>query len=65
MTLIINGVPHDVVATILAGVLQELGFGEARVATAHNGEFVSALSRCACVLQDGDLVEILVPMQGG
>jgi sulfur carrier protein len=65
MTVNINGRDQVVSATTLAGILEELGLAGARVATAHRGEFVPAHARAACVLRDGDRVEILAPMQGG
>jgi sulfur carrier protein len=45
--------------------LQELGYADAVVATALNGEFVPAGSRPGARLSDGDRVEVLAPMQGG
>jgi len=45
--------------------LHELGYGEAVVATALNGEFVAAGSRPAARLTEGDRLEVLAPMQGG
>ena len=40
MRLIVNGEPQEVPASTLAEALQSLDFGEAKVATALNGEFV-------------------------
>jgi sulfur carrier protein len=45
--------------------LHELGYGEAVVATALNGEFVAAGSRPGARLTEGDRLEVLAPMQGG
>ena len=45
--------------------LDELGYGDAIVATALNGHFVASASRAAATLADGDALEILAPMQGG
>jgi len=42
-----------------------LGFAEAKVATAVNGDFVPAGARAQRALGDGDRVEVLAPMQGG
>jgi sulfur carrier protein len=42
-----------------------LGYGEAVVATALNGEFVPVSSRNEARLTEGDRLEILAPMQGG
>lgn len=65
MKLVVNGEPRDVRAATLAEVLQSLDYGEARVATALNGEFVPARARGATALKDGDRIEIVAPRQGG
>ena len=65
MQIVVNGEPCDVAATTLAGVLAELGYGGARLATALDGDFVPAGRRAACALRDGCAVEILAPRQGG
>lgn len=65
MNITVNGKPRDVAATTLAGVLEELGYTGPRVATARAGEFVPAARRAECRLREGDVVEILAPMQGG
>ncbi len=65
MRIEVNGEPRDIVATTIAAALAELGWGEARVATALNGEFVPSGARAAQTLQGGDRLEVLAPMQGG
>jgi sulfur carrier protein len=65
MTLTVNGRPVTLAATTLAEALAELGYGNARVATARGGEIVPAAARAACVLREGDVLEILMPMRGG
>ena len=65
MKIIVNGQSHDVTATLLDAALGELGYGEARVATALNGEFVPRPARASTNLGDGDRLEILARMQGG
>jgi sulfur carrier protein len=45
--------------------LKELGYGDAVVATALNGVFVSVGSRPSARVSDADHLEILAPMQGG
>lgn len=65
MKIIVNGQSLEVTATLLDAALGELGYGEARVATALNGEFVPAPARAGTSLDDGDRLEILAPMQGG
>jgi sulfur carrier protein len=65
MKILVNGVWRDTGAADLAGALQELGYGNAVVATALNGEFVPAGARPGAHLTEGDRLEILAPMQGG
>ncbi|MET0497796.1 MAG: sulfur carrier protein ThiS [Steroidobacteraceae bacterium] len=65
MRILVNGALHETDASDLAAALQDLGYGEAVVATALNGEFVPAPSRPGTRLTDGDRIEILAPMQGG
>ena len=65
MTLIVNGESREIAAANLAEALQALDYGEAKVATALNGEFVPARARAATPVKDGDWVEILAPRQGG
>jgi len=66
MRIIVNGAAREVSAqSDLAAALAELGFGEAVVATAVNGEFVAVAARCTTLLCAGDQLEVLAPMQGG
>ncbi|MCC5955323.1 MAG: sulfur carrier protein ThiS [Natronohydrobacter sp.] len=65
MRIEVNGASHEVAGPMLADVLAELGWGEARVATALNGDFVPKGARGQTVLKDGDRLEVLAPMQGG
>lgn len=65
MRISFNGEAREVSGATLESLLQELGLAEAVVATALNGEFVPAESRPAALLQAGDAVEVLAPMQGG
>jgi sulfur carrier protein len=65
MKLVVNGEPQELPAATLAEALQSLDFGDAKVATALNGEFVSARARGATPLKDGDRIEIVAPRQGG
>jgi sulfur carrier protein len=65
MRIIVNGAAREVSAVDLAAALAELGFGEAVVATAVNGEFVAVAARCTTSLAAGDQLEVLAPMQGG
>jgi len=65
MRILVNGDWRETRATELAGVLAELGFGDAVVATAVNGDFGAAAARVRTSLADGDRIEVLAPMQGG
>jgi len=65
MRILVNGAWRETVAAELSTVLEELGYGEAVVATAVNGEFVAAAVRPRTRLAEGDRVEVLAPMQGG
>ena len=46
-------------------IMLELGFGEAKVATAVNEEFVPAARRAEAIIADGDRLEVVAPQQGG
>jgi sulfur carrier protein len=65
MKIIVNAKPHEVAATDLQSVLDELGFAASAVATAVNGSFVARPKRAEVRLADGDRLEVLAPMQGG
>jgi len=65
MKIILNGETRDVTETSLAGTLEELGYGTRKIATALNGNFVPASARAQTMLSDGDLLEVVAPMQGG
>jgi sulfur carrier protein len=65
MRLVVNGVERELSATTLAAALAALDYGDAKVATALNGEFVPARVREATPVKEGDRIEILAPRQGG
>ena len=65
MKIMINGVGTEVRADTLAAVLDELGYGDARVATAVNETFVPAAARGQTALAPGYRIEIVAPRQGG
>jgi sulfur carrier protein len=65
LNLIVNGEQREIDATTLSGALRALDYGEAKVATALNGEFVPARAREATPVKEGDRIEILAPRQGG
>lgn len=63
--LTVNGESHDVTTASLATLLIELGYGERKVATAINGDFVPERARAGVALKHGDQIEIVAPRQGG
>jgi sulfur carrier protein len=65
MRIVLNGEAREVRAARLDAALEELGYGEATVATAVNGDFVPVGLRSARRLGDGDRVEVVAPRQGG
>lgn len=65
MKLTINGELKEIEAATVADALAALDLGEARVATALNGQFVPQDAREGTELSPGDTLEILSPMQGG
>jgi sulfur carrier protein len=65
VTLIVNGERREIDAATLAQVLGALDYGDAKLATALNGEFVPARAREATPVKEGDKIEILAPRQGG
>lgn len=62
---IVNGSPATTRAATLAELVDELGFEDARVATAVNGDFVPARARADTRLGADDRIEIVSPRQGG
>lgn len=65
MRIDVNGEMQKVTGATVAAALAELGWGDAKVATALNGEFLPAAARDGQTLKDGDRLEVLAPMQGG
>ena len=65
MKLVVNGEDREIAATTLLAALTALDYGDAKVATALNGEFVPARARAVTMVKDGDRIEIVAPRQGG
>jgi sulfur carrier protein len=65
MKILVNGAWREGCAATLGGMLEELGYRDAVVSTALNGEFVPLRERAATPLREGDRLEVLAPMQGG
>ena len=65
MKIRVNGEVQEIQALHLDAALRELGFTNALVATALNGDFVPRGQRPQMALAEGDALEILAPMEGG
>ncbi|WP_419901720.1 sulfur carrier protein ThiS [Kiloniella sp.] len=65
MNLTLNGEAIITKTSNLAALLEEQGYGEAKVATAVNGALAPASFRGETQLKDGDAIEVVAPMQGG
>ena len=63
--ILVNGVPITTGAATLAELVNELGHGDTRIATARNGGFVPERVRGATPLVPGDKIEIVTPRHGG
>jgi len=65
MNIVCNGEKRDLKSENVAAALVELGYDDAVVATAVNGEFVPITARLRTPLVDNDRLEVLAPMAGG
>ncbi|WP_212522790.1 sulfur carrier protein ThiS [Actibacterium sp. MT2.3-13A] len=65
MIITVNGETVAVTAGRLSEILEELGYGGEKVATAVNETFVPAAARAELALAPGDRLEIVAPRQGG
>ena len=65
MNIVLNGEKLTSSSTTLSELLQEQGYGDAKVATAVNGTLAPASTRHIQQLSEGDEIEIVAPMQGG
>lgn len=65
MKIQLNGETQITDCKTLEDALKAFGFGDAKVATAVNGEFVPVALRASTGLSEGDRLEVLAPMQGG
>lgn len=65
MRIDVNGTSQEIHTTNLATALEELGWGDTRVATALNGRFIPVSERPQTSLSAGDRLEVLTAMQGG
>lgn len=65
LEVVVNGERAVTRSRTLAELLVELGYGDAKVATARNGDFVPFGKRQSIELSKGDTIEIVSPRQGG
>jgi len=65
LQILLNGERFATDASNLDELCATLGFAEAKVATAVNGNFVAAAKRGVTRLAEADEVEIVAPRQGG
>lgn len=65
MKVMVNGDWREIDPSSIEAVLDSLGYANAVVATALNGEFIPKNMRGATALVDGDHLEVIAPMQGG
>jgi sulfur carrier protein len=63
--ILLNGEPVATDARNLDELCAQLGFAEAKIATAINGSFVAAHNRATTRLAPADAIEIVAPRQGG
>src|ERR1700722_16884214 len=61
----VNGSWREVGAATLAAALTDLGYGDAVVTTAMNGEFVACEASPRTLLADGGRIAGLAPIKGG
>ncbi len=66
MKIILNGSEHKLDAPVdVSNLLANEGFADKLVAVAVNGTFVPKEAHKETILNDGDKIEIVAPMQGG
>jgi sulfur carrier protein len=65
LEVVVNGAQARTRARTLSELLVELGYGETKVATDCNGDFVPLRKRGTVELSCGDTIEIVSPRQGG
>lgn len=64
MKITLNGTERDLTGPTVQDALAQIGLADAKVATALNGAFLPAALRGE-TLRDGDVLEVVAPMQGG
>jgi sulfur carrier protein len=61
----VNGERRETRARTLGELCAALGYGDMKIATALNGDFVAAGSRALTPIGPEDRIEIVAPRQGG
>lgn len=65
MKILVNAESQEVSAQVLGDILNELGYDDAKIATALNEVFVAKSARAQTKVAAGDRLEIVTPRQGG
>lgn len=65
MKILVNAESQEVSAQVLGDILNELGYGDAKIATALNEVFVAKSARAQTKVAAGDRLEVVTPRQGG
>ena len=65
MKILVNAESQPVSAQVLGDILNERGYGDAKIATALNEVFVAKSARAQTKVAAGDRLEIVTPRQGG
>ena len=65
MNITLNGQQIETQQITLEALLQEQGYDDCTVATAVSGQFVPVKERANLTLQEGAIIEVVAPMQGG
>jgi len=65
MKILVNAESQEVSAQVLGDILNDLGYGDAKIATALNEVFVAKSARAQTKVAAGDRLEIVTPRQGG
>lgn len=65
MKIIVNGETTETRVKTLGDLCASMGYKDAKVATALNGDFVPETVREKTSLSENDAIEIVAPRQGG
>ncbi|MEO5622608.1 MAG: sulfur carrier protein ThiS [Dokdonella sp.] len=66
MKIVLNGIERDLdAATSLTQLLESTGYGERRIAVEINREIVPRSRYDACLIENGDHIEIVHAIGGG